>query len=193
MLAGEECTQCTGHHALWSTWGSGIETNKYMYSQSMWVCVCVLSSVQLLCYSNPMDYSPPGSSAHGIFQASILEWVAISSFRGSSRPRSNPHLLHLLHWQAFFTTSITWEAHLNKSYHMFIYICVSYLCCIIHMHLLSLSKAQMSKHGFTKRPCPEHCAHLRTGMYTHIYTSNNMLTHLTHQHKEKQSGRNHSI
>ena len=36
---------------------------------------------------NTMDYSPPGSSVHGIFQASILEWVAISSFRGSSRPR----------------------------------------------------------------------------------------------------------
>ena len=28
---------------------------------------------------NPMDYSPPGSSAHGIFQARILEWVAIPS------------------------------------------------------------------------------------------------------------------
>ena len=31
--------------------------------------------------------SPPGSTAHGIFQARILEWVAISSSRGSSRPR----------------------------------------------------------------------------------------------------------
>ena len=28
---------------------------------------------------DPMDCSPPGSSVHGIFQASILEWVAISS------------------------------------------------------------------------------------------------------------------
>ena len=27
---------------------------------------------------NPTDYSPPGSSVHGIFQARILEWVAIS-------------------------------------------------------------------------------------------------------------------
>ena len=35
----------------------------------------------------PMDCSPPGSSVHGIFQAWILEWVAISFFRGSSRPR----------------------------------------------------------------------------------------------------------
>ena len=28
--------------------------------------------------SNPMDRSPPGSSAHGIFQARVLEWVAIA-------------------------------------------------------------------------------------------------------------------
>ena len=32
---------------------------------------------------DPMDCSPPGSSIHGIFQARILEWVAISFFRGS--------------------------------------------------------------------------------------------------------------
>ena len=35
----------------------------------------------------PMDCSPPGSSLHGILQARILEWVAISFSRGSSRPR----------------------------------------------------------------------------------------------------------
>ena len=34
-----------------------------------------------------MDYGPPGSSAHGILQARILEWVAISLSRGSSQPR----------------------------------------------------------------------------------------------------------
>ena len=34
-----------------------------------------------------MDRSPPGSSVHGIVQARILEWVAISSSRGSSQPR----------------------------------------------------------------------------------------------------------
>ena len=33
-----------------------------------------------------MDYSLPGSSIHGIFQARVLEWVAISFFRGSSQP-----------------------------------------------------------------------------------------------------------
>ena len=35
---------------------------------------------------NPMDYSPGGSCVHGILQAKILEWVAISSSRGSSHP-----------------------------------------------------------------------------------------------------------
>ena len=34
-----------------------------------------------------MDCSPPGSSVHGILQARILEWVAISFSKGSSRPR----------------------------------------------------------------------------------------------------------
>ena len=34
-----------------------------------------------------MDYSPPGSSVYGIFQARILEWVAIPASRGSSQPR----------------------------------------------------------------------------------------------------------
>ena len=36
---------------------------------------------------NPMDCSPPGSSARGISQARTLEWVAISSSRGSSQPK----------------------------------------------------------------------------------------------------------
>jgi len=33
---------------------------------------------------NPMDWSPPGSSVHGILQARVLEWVAIPFSRGSS-------------------------------------------------------------------------------------------------------------
>ena len=41
---------------------------------------------------NPMDCSPPGSSVHGMFQARILEWVAISSSRKSSQPRDRTSL-----------------------------------------------------------------------------------------------------
>ena len=36
---------------------------------------------------DPVDCSPPGSSVHGILQARILEWVAVSFSKGSSRPR----------------------------------------------------------------------------------------------------------
>ena len=44
----------------------------------------MLSRVRLC---DPMNCSPPGSSLHGISQARILEWVATSFSRGSSRPR----------------------------------------------------------------------------------------------------------
>ena len=49
------------------------------------VCALVAHSCPTLC--NSMDCSPPGSSVRGISQARILEWVAMSSSRGSSRPR----------------------------------------------------------------------------------------------------------
>ena len=45
----------------------------------------LLQSCLTLC--DPVDCSPPGSSVHGILQARILEWVAISFSRISSRPR----------------------------------------------------------------------------------------------------------
>ena len=52
---------------------------------SLQMCVCVSRSVVSDC--DHMDCSPPGSSVHGISQARILEWVAISSPRGSSLRR----------------------------------------------------------------------------------------------------------
>ena len=53
-------------------------------------CCSVTQSCPTLC--NPMDCSPPGSFVHGILQARRLEWVAISSSRGSSRPRDGTHI-----------------------------------------------------------------------------------------------------
>ena len=71
----------------------------------MCVCVKLLQVCPTLC--DPMDFSLPGSSAHGILQARILKWVAMSSSRGSSRPRDqtcissvsciNRRVLYLLH------------------------------------------------------------------------------------------------
>ena len=49
------------------------------------IVMCVLShSVVSDSLCDPMDYSPPGSSVHGIFQARILKLLAISYSRGSS-------------------------------------------------------------------------------------------------------------
>ena len=43
-----------------------------------------------------MDYSPPGSSVHGVFQARILECITISYSRGSSQPRDRTWVSHIV-------------------------------------------------------------------------------------------------
>ena len=42
---------------------------------------------------DPINCSLPGSSVHEIFQARILEWVVISSYRRSFQPRDQAHVL----------------------------------------------------------------------------------------------------
>ena len=54
----------------------------------------VAQSGPTLC--DPMDYSLPGSSVHGIFQAIVLEWIAISFSRGSSRPRDRTQVSRIV-------------------------------------------------------------------------------------------------
>ena len=55
-----------------------------------------LKSLQLyLTLCDPMDYSPPGSSVHGILQARTLQWVAMPSCGGSSRPRDQTHVSYV--------------------------------------------------------------------------------------------------
>ena len=49
--------------------------------------MCAQALQSYLTLSDPMDYSLPGSSVHGILQAKILEWVAMPSSRGSSQPK----------------------------------------------------------------------------------------------------------
>ena len=64
----------------------------------MFLCLLLgnllLCSVTQLCLTlfNPMDCSLPGSSVHGILQARILEWIAISYSRGSFQPRDWTHV-----------------------------------------------------------------------------------------------------
>ena len=60
-------------------------TSLRAYSIYAGVCAKSLQSCPTLCH--PVDRSLPDSSVHGILQAGILEWVAISSSRVSSQPR----------------------------------------------------------------------------------------------------------
>ena len=59
----------------------------------------------------PMDCSPPGFSVHGIVHARRLEWVAVSSSRGSSPPTG---LLRLLHWQVSYLPLVPPGKHLYR-------------------------------------------------------------------------------
>ena len=65
---------------------------------------------------NPMNYSLPGSSVHAIFHARILEWVGISSSRGSPWPRKiswDASLASLAWAGVFFATIATWDTQVN--------------------------------------------------------------------------------
>ena len=68
----------------------------------------VAQSCPTLC--NPMDRSPAGSSVQRIWQARILEWVAITFSRGSSPPRDQTQVSHIV--GRFFSVWATREAHL---------------------------------------------------------------------------------
>ena len=58
-------------------------------------CVCAQSLQSCLTLCNSMDCGPPGSSVHGILQARILEWVAISFSRDLPDPGFKPGSLAL--------------------------------------------------------------------------------------------------
>ena len=75
----------------------------------------VAQSCPTLC--NPMDCSLPCSSIHGIFQARVLEWVAIFFSRGSSQPKDlpnpedlpNPHFRQMLSHLSHPDVYIQWN------------------------------------------------------------------------------------
>ena len=83
----------------------------WLYRERCFVTVtdrhaCLIAqSCLILC--NSMDYGPPGSSIHGIFQARIPEWVVLSFSMGSPQPRGQNCISFigrciLYHWN-------TWE------------------------------------------------------------------------------------
>ena len=74
-------------------WGALLKT-VYLCTLSKilcFLCLRVQSLSHLWLFCDPMDCSPPGSSVHGILPAKILEYVVISSSRGSCQPRDWTH------------------------------------------------------------------------------------------------------
>ena len=90
---------------------------------------------------NTMDCSPPGSSVHWIFQARILEWVAIPFSRGSSRPRYRTQLLTGLDSLASLIVQ-----------------CLKICLAIQETQVQSLSQQDPTCHGATKPVCHDYWA-----------------------------------
>ena len=73
--------------------------------------VCAKSFESYLSLCDPIDYSPPCFSDHGILQARVLEWIAMPSRKGSFWPRDRAHVSVTPALACgFFTTTTTWEA-----------------------------------------------------------------------------------
>ena len=101
-------------------------THTHTYEKCRW------SRQSCLTLCDPVDCSPPSFSTHGIFQARVLEWVAIPFSRGSSPPRDQT--------QIFWTAGrcvIVWatQAHVQREwlqsflfYFLLEYSCFTMLC-----------------------------------------------------------------
>ena len=73
-------------------WKSNFHHTKARVKTERWGEVKLLSRVRLC---DPVDCNLLGFSVHGILQARILEWIAISFSRGSSRPRDQTRVSHI--------------------------------------------------------------------------------------------------
>ena len=84
----KKCVYCVYICVLWS-------------DRKLHICCCLVTK---LCLNllQPHGCRPLGSSVHGISQARILEWVAISFSRGSSQPRNWTHVSSVGRWIVYF-------------------------------------------------------------------------------------------
>ena len=123
---------------------------------------CVYTPLYYLC--DPMDCNLPGSSAHGILQARILEWVAIPFSRGSSQPKDHesPELAG-----KFFTIWATREAHIYIHLSVNTHILCIHTC--IYLHILYLCIYFLNTYTYTNTYAFVHkhtCVYTDTRTYT---------------------------
>ena len=96
------------------------KNKKNLKEVHIFACMCAQSYPTL---GNLMDCSPPGSSVHGILQARILEWVAVSSSRGSSPPSDRICISWnwiLYHWATGETQNTHTHTHTHTLTHKWI-------------------------------------------------------------------------
>ena len=101
LYLGQESNRSLHRTTDWLKIGKGVwQSGIPAYLTSIQSCCLVTKSCPTLC--DPLDYSLPISSLHGILQARILECVAIYFSRGSSQPRDWIHVSYIA--GIFFTT-----------------------------------------------------------------------------------------
>ena len=97
---------------------------------------------------DPMDWSPPGSSVHGIFQARIREWVAISFSRGSFWTKDQTHISWnvrqiLYHW-ATRKAKILLKTHVCMLFHLILTLSHQGFCELFHRIAVTETPSQTS-------------------------------------------------
>ena len=99
------------------SWNDQINSDSVIMNLSWIIFMFEIENERVSCsvvghsFVTPWTVAQPGSSVHGILQARILEWVAISSSRGSSQPRGWTLVSHIA--GRFFTVWDTREAHIH--------------------------------------------------------------------------------
>ena len=99
------------------SWNDQINSDSVIMNLSWIIFMFEIENERVSCsvvghsFVTPWTVAQPGSSVHGILLARILEWVAISSSRGSSQPRGWTLVSHIA--GRFFTVWDTREAHIH--------------------------------------------------------------------------------
>ena len=158
------CLENPINRGAWQATGHGIVKSRTQLSthiQRMLAFLIISTSVSpqscpTLC--NPMDYSLPDPSIHGIFQARILKWVTISFSRRSSQPIDWTQVSHIVgrrfttrevikNLASKITRWLFWGASLPSSRSADFLNKVIFLSSTLHLRFIGLSCGDQSKSG----------------------------------------------
>ena len=99
----------------------------------MCVSVCVLGRLVMSDSLRPMDCNLQASSIHGIVQARILEWFALSFYRGSSWPRDQTPVCCIA--GRYLPSELPWKPHIYVYTHTHTHTMYMYICTYMHIHV----------------------------------------------------------